>query len=101
MAALLAELSTLFLDETPQTLRAIEAALAACDEVAVERLAHRLEGALLTLSAAPAAKIALTLETTARTNSPAECEAVLGQLGTELERLTPELEALAASVKSR
>ena len=99
--ALLAELSTLFLDETPQTLRAIEGALAACDEVAVERLAHRLKGALLTLSAAPAAKIALTLETTARTNSSAECEPVLGQLATEIERLTPELEALAASVKTR
>ena len=99
--ALLAELSTLFLDETPQTLRAIEAALAACDEVAVERLAHRLKGSLLMLSAAPAAKLALTLETTARTSSSAECEAVIGQLTAEIERLTPELEALAASVKSR
>ena len=99
--ALLAELSALFLDETPQTLRAIEGALAACDQVAVERLAHRLKGALLTLSAEPAAKVALTLETTARANSPAECEAVLGQLATEIERLTPELEALAASIESR
>ena len=99
--ALLAELSTLFLEETPQTFGAIEAALAACDDVAVERLAHRLKGALLTLSAERAAKIALTLERMARTSSPAECEAVLGQLATELEHLTPELEALAASVESR
>ena len=99
--ALLAELSTLFLEEIPQTFGAIEAALAACDDVAVERLAHRLKGALLTLSAERAAKIALTLERMARTSSPAECEAVLGQLATELEHLTPELEALAASVESR
>lgn len=99
--ALLAELATLFLEETPQSLAAIDAALAASDAVAVERFAHRLQGSLLTLSAERAAKFALTLETMARTGSPAECEAVLGQLATELARLTPELEALAASVKSR
>lgn len=99
--ALLAELATLFLEETPQSLAAIDAALAASDALAVERFAHRLQGSLLTLSAERAAKFALTLETMARTGSPAECEAVLGQLATELARLTPELEALAASVKSR
>ena len=99
--ALLAELATLFLEETPPTLDAIEVALAASDQVSVERLAHRLKGSLLTLSAEPAAKIALTLETMARTASNADCETVLGRLATELERLFPELEALAASVTLR
>ena len=55
----------------------------------------------MTLSAERAAKIALTLERMARTSSPAECEAVLGQLATELEHLTPEFEALAVSVESQ
>lgn len=99
--ALLAELATLFLEETPPTLEAIKVALAASDQVSVERLAHRLKGSLLTLSAERAAKIALTLETTARSASNADCEAVLGRLAAELERLSPELEALTASVTSR
>ena len=87
--------------ETPPTLDAIEVALAASDQVSVERLAHRLKGSLLTLSAEPAAKIALTLETMARTASNADCETVLGRLATELERLFPELEAVTASVTLR
>lgn len=96
--ALLAELVVLFLKETPQTLAAIELALAASDGVGVERLAHRIKGALLTLSAERAAKIALTLETMARSASTEECDKVLRQLAAELARLNPELESLTKSV---
>ena len=75
---LLAELSTLFLEETPQTLKAIEAAIAISDLDAVERLAHRLKGALLTLSAERAAKLALALETSAR--NPTSSRVPIGPL---------------------
>ena len=75
--------------------------MAASDHVSVERLAHRLKGSLLTLSAGPAAKIALTLETMARTASNADCQAVLSRLATELDCLSPELEVLTVSVKSQ
>lgn len=98
--SLLAELAGLFLEETPETVSAIRAALAASDTVTVERLAHRIKGALLTLSAERAAKLALRLETMARSSSREDCEPVLERLASELERLAPELESLSASVES-
>lgn len=97
---LLAELSAIFIDEAPETLAAIEEALRASDLPTVERLAHRLKGALLTLSVDRASTLALALETTARSESRARCEAVLAELNQELDRVTPELEALAGSVSS-
>jgi CheY-like chemotaxis protein len=99
-AALLAELSVLFLQETPKTLAAIERALSVHDLVSVERLAHRLKGSLLTLAAERAAALALDLETMARSRPHAECEAALQDLSSELSLLTPELEAMSESVKS-
>ncbi len=100
-AALLAELVVLFLQETPGTLEAIDHALLAQDSAAVERLAHRLKGSLLTLSAQRAASLTLDLETRVRSKPRAECEAVLAELTEELALLTPELEAVAELVKSR
>lgn len=97
-SALLAELSGLFLDETPQTLAAIERALATSDLAAVERLAHRLKGSLLTLAASPAAGLALELETAARSRSLETCAPMLAELTEELALLTPELESLMESV---
>lgn len=93
-SALLAELTSLFLDETPETLRAIDGALAASDAVTVERLAHRLKGSLMTLAADRAAALARSLETVARSGSLGDCPSILTELTEELKLLTPELEAL-------
>lgn len=100
-AALLGELSALFLQETPATVAAIEQALLAQDPVSVERLAHRLKGSLLTLSAKRGAALALELETMARSKPRDACETVLRELERELALLTPELEAVSESVQSR
>ncbi len=90
--ALLDELTRIFLEETPETLRKIEQALEARDARAVERLAHRLKGALLTLAAPAAAEAALDLETTGTEES-------YRRLRREVARLEEELKSLALEPK--
>jgi CheY-like chemotaxis protein len=94
--ALLAELAGIFLEETPETLSRIERALEARDAPSIERLAHRLKGALLTLAAPAAARAALDLETAA--GSGAEREA-FDRLRREVSRLEEELRGLALEPK--
>jgi signal transduction histidine kinase/CheY-like chemotaxis protein/HPt (histidine-containing phosphotransfer) domain-containing protein len=90
--ALLEELTRIFLEENPETLRRIEQALEARDAKAVERLAHRLKGALLTLAAPRAADAALELETSATPES-------FQRLRLEVSRLEDELKTLALDGK--
>jgi len=90
--ALLAELTGIFLEETPETLSRIELALEAQDAQAIERLAHRLKGALLTLAAPAAARAALELETAAGAGSVTP--EALDRLRHEVGRLEEKLKSL-------
>jgi CheY-like chemotaxis protein/HPt (histidine-containing phosphotransfer) domain-containing protein len=89
--ALLAELTELFLQETPETLKAIATALEAGDALGLERLAHRLKGALLTLSAHRAARAALDLEASARGGGMDAARSASLRLRLEVETLEAEL----------
>jgi HPt (histidine-containing phosphotransfer) domain-containing protein len=91
--ALLDELTRIFLEENPDTLRRIEQALGARDAKAVERLANRLKGALLTLAAPAAAEAALALETSGTAES-------FQRLRREVSRLEDELKHLALEGKA-
>ena len=90
--ALLDELTRIFLEENPETLRKIREALEARDKRAVERLAHRLKGALLALAAPAAAQAALDLETTVTAES-------FDRLRREVSRLEDELKSHALEAK--
>ncbi|HEY7700218.1 MAG TPA: response regulator, partial [Vicinamibacteria bacterium] len=97
--ALLAELTGIFLEETPETLRRIEQAFEARDAKAIERLAHRLKGALLTLAAPAAAEAALDLESAAAAGSENALREALDGLRLEVSRLEGELKSLALEPK--
>ena len=84
---LVSELCELFLEETPATLDGIAQALADGDRVTVERKAHRLKGALLTLAANRSAQAALDLETVAKTGDLAGCRPVFSRLQEEIREL--------------
>jgi HPt (histidine-containing phosphotransfer) domain-containing protein len=95
----LAELTGIFLEETPETLRRIEQAFEARDAKAIERLAHRLKGALLTLAAPAAAEAALDLESAAAAGSENALREALDGLRLEVSRLEGELKSLALEPK--
>jgi signal transduction histidine kinase/CheY-like chemotaxis protein/HPt (histidine-containing phosphotransfer) domain-containing protein len=97
--ALLAELTGIFLEETPETLRRIEQAVEARDAKAIERLAHRLKGALLTLAAPAAAEAALELETAAGAGPEDAAREALDRLRREVSRLEEELKSSALEPK--
>jgi two-component system, sensor histidine kinase and response regulator len=86
---LLDELIGLFLEDVPLKRGSIKSALASGDSRLLERNAHNLRGALLTLSAGPAAQAALDLEEAARTGGPRSAAAMA--LEFELELLVNEL----------
>jgi len=96
---LLAELIRIFLEETPETLPRIEEALEARDARAIERLAHRLKGALLTLAAPAAAQAALELETAAGGDPEGASREAFDRLRQEVSRLEEELKSLALEAK--
>ncbi len=97
--ALLAELTGIFLEETPQTLSKIELALEARDAKAIERLAHRLKGALLTLAAPAAARAALELENAAGGGPGDAVREAVDRLRREVSRLEEELKSLTFEPK--
>ena len=96
-AELLAELTSLYVEETPATLTEIDASIELGDVSAVERLAHRLKGALLTLAAAPASRAALELEERARDGDLEGCRHAARSLRRELDRLESSLPAVSTS----
>jgi signal transduction histidine kinase/CheY-like chemotaxis protein/HPt (histidine-containing phosphotransfer) domain-containing protein len=96
--ALLAELARIFLEETPETLSRIERAFEKGDARAIERLAHRMKGALLTLAAPAAARAALDLETRAGLPDGVPREA-LDRLRRELSRLEEQLKGLTLETR--
>ena len=97
---LLAELTTLLLQEIPRTNAGLRRAIASGDATTIERGAHRLKGSLVMLSAKRAAGAARALEQAAVAGQLDACDGRLTALEQELELLEPELRAVAAETKS-
>ncbi len=91
---LLLRIVGLFLDDSRTVLADLLEGLTKNDNDAIQRGAHRLKGALLTLGANPAAEVARELERLGRSGSLDGADTVLHDLQRELAALQPELEAL-------
>jgi CheY-like chemotaxis protein len=90
---LLRQLVQLLLQDLPDTLAGLESALAANDARLVERTAHRLRGAALTVCAEPLAAAAAELELAARNAEYAHMQEGVGELQARAAELATELKA--------
>jgi PAS domain S-box-containing protein len=90
---LLRQLVQLLLQDLPETLAALESALAANDARLVGRTAHRLRGAAFTVCAEPLAAAAAGLELAARDADPARMQEGVGELQARAAELAAELNA--------
>jgi HPt (histidine-containing phosphotransfer) domain-containing protein len=97
-ATLQADLVRMFLEDSPKTLEEIRDALARRDAVAVSRVAHRLKGELGILAARGAMEAAVRLETAGREGDLAAAAEAFAALEGEIERLEPQLAALASGI---
>lgn len=88
---LLGELVDLFLDECPQYLADICAAVDADDAKALERAAHTLKGAAGSLRAQRTVEVALRLEMVGREERLTGAAQACAELEREIEELTPAL----------
>jgi len=95
------DIAALLLTEYTHHLANIRSALGAGDLQHVERLAHRLKGAVGLFHAAHAYDAADRLEQIASTGDIAETTAIWQRLGGELERLIVELGGTAAAESDR
>jgi two-component system sensor histidine kinase/response regulator len=100
-AILSPDIAALLLNEYTHHLANIRSALGAGDLPHVERLAHRLKGAVGLFHAAHAYDAADRLEQIASTGDIAETTAIWKRLGGELERLIVELGGTAAPESDR
>lgn len=92
---LLREIARLFLDDYPNLLREIRAAVEAGDAVGLERSAHSLKGSVANFAASSACDAAWTLEQIAHAGNLQDSAAALRDLEAAFAELTPELEDLA------
>jgi HPt (histidine-containing phosphotransfer) domain-containing protein len=90
---LLTDVLGVFLEECPRMMQEIRAAVDRGDSVSVRRTAHSIKGALLNISAAPAAAEASQLEQLGVDERLVETAEVLDQLQSEIDRLEPLLVA--------
>ena len=90
-AGLLSEVVATFVEETPRMIADVREAVAGKDPYRVRFAAHSLRGALLTVSAEPAAAVANRLEQLGAQGDLANAEQELSELEAELHRLTEEL----------
>jgi len=90
---LLTDVLVVFLEECPRMMQEIRAAVDQGDPTSVRRTAHSIKGALLNISAAPAAAEADQLEQLGADERLAETAVVLDQLQSEIDRLEPVLAA--------
>jgi HPt (histidine-containing phosphotransfer) domain-containing protein len=95
----LATLVETFLDDCPEYLAAIRAAVDNGDAEALVQEAHGLKGAVGLLHAAPARQAAKRLEELGRTEQLDEAPAALDDLTAALDRLRPALRDLVADVQ--
>ena len=80
-----------FLEECPRMMEEIREAVDRGDAPLVRNAAHSIKGALLNISAAPAAEEAKQLELLGGEERLAETAAVLDKLQVEIDRLEPVL----------
>jgi HPt (histidine-containing phosphotransfer) domain-containing protein len=90
-AELLKELAGLFVDEYPQLMAELQAAIAAGDAIRVERSAHALKGAVANFGARQAVDTALQLEQMGRMGKLEPAEDLLRALDLVLMALHAEL----------
>jgi len=88
---LLDEVLVVFREECPRMMKEVREAVAGGDPELVRRTAHSIKGALLNISAVPAAAHAGELEALGREDRLAESGALLDQLQSEIERLQEAL----------
>jgi HPt (histidine-containing phosphotransfer) domain-containing protein len=93
---LLREVVGLFLDDYPQALEKIRAALAANDASGVEHHAHSLKGSVSTFGAQDVFEAAMALEKQGRSGNLSGAQKGLSTLENALRDLRPDLEALQA-----
>src|SRR5487761_251864 len=94
-AELLGELASLFLEDIPNQLKAIQAAAEQEDMKALEQIAHTVKGAVANFTAAAAVDAALRLEAAARTGNLPLVKPACGELEHAVEALKTELAVLA------
>jgi HPt (histidine-containing phosphotransfer) domain-containing protein len=96
---LLSELARVFTDEGPLMLKEIRQAVEGRDVPAIARAAHKIKGALGALGqrARPAAEAARRVESVARGGDLAQAQQAWPALEREVDRLMPELSALASA----
>ena len=95
---MLREIVEAFIDECPRMLASLQAAIRARDFDAISASAHTLKGALLAISAKPAADIAARLEHAARSRDRSVVEIGTRDLEAELETLRTALSAVTEPV---
>jgi HPt (histidine-containing phosphotransfer) domain-containing protein len=94
---LLREIAGLFLEDYPQLVDKIRAALESNDAHALERASHSLKGSVANFCADSAYQAALELERIGRANDMAHAREAYERLDASLKSLQPELLALAGS----
>ena len=94
---LLTDVLGVFLEECPRMMQEIEDALNAADAMLVRRSAHSIKGALLNISAGPAAEEAKQLEMLGDEDRLTDGAPVLQRLQTEIGRLQQVLAEQPAS----
>jgi two-component system sensor histidine kinase/response regulator len=93
---LFVEIATLFLDDAPQVLASLRAALAAGDAKVVQRTAHTLKGSAGCIGGMPLAAAAAKVEALGAAGTLADAPAATDVLAAELDRLLTELAAALA-----
>ncbi len=88
---LLQEIVSLFLDEYSTMLAELRQAVSGADPQRIERSAHALKGALLNMSAVPAAELAQQLESMGNRGELQPAAPLLADLERRLERLAEQL----------
>jgi HPt (histidine-containing phosphotransfer) domain-containing protein len=85
------ELIEMFLDDLPESLAKLRAAVASGEAKAIERAAHSLKGSGANLGVVRIAAICAEMEAKARSGSPEEAGSMLSQLEAECERVRQAL----------
>jgi len=97
---LIRQIAGVFLDDYPEQLAQIRAAVVAGDAVRLERAAHALKGALGNFGAEAAVAAACQLEALARSRNLTGTERVSLALEEEIARLQPLLESLRGDAET-
>ncbi len=98
---LVAEVVAMFLHEGPAMLAALQKEVSRGEPVAIERAAHKLKGALLSLSAGTAATIAKRMELAARDSDVSGAPLMVVDLEHEIDAVYDDLSSLIPKTSSR